>query len=203
MRLYEFSQPAADRLDELHGVKKHLAQNFPSKQAVVAYMQKQGFESLGVGEFGAAFDHPSFNGKYVLKVFGDENYEYFVNFCRTQPQNPNLPKFYGKTIRLGPTARMVRMERLYVLPNPNDKDIIAVLTLASRAAFDDIDEDEAQRLVASYPEPFHGLYKTAYELAMISPGGSATIDMIGNVMLRKTGDTMVIMDPYDGPDLKM
>lgn len=191
------------RLDELQGVKRHLEQGLTSKQAVIAYMQKKGFELLGAGTFGAVFDHPSFAGKYVIKVFSDQNYEYFVDFCRTQPQNPNLPKFFGKTIPLGPHGRMVRMERLYVPANPLDRDVAAVLTLASRAAFDDIDESEAEALVAGYPERFQGLYKTAFELCMISPGGSATIDMIGNVMVRKSGDTLVISDPYDGSDFKM
>lgn len=188
-----------DRLDELQGIKQHQAQNLPTRNAVIAYMEKQGYDLLGVGEYGAVFDHEKFGGRYVLKLFSDPNYEYFVNFCKTQ-KNPSYPKFFGNIMKVSQNARMVRVERLYHLNGAQMDDVLTIDKLVNDVMQDKRDEQEARE---SLVPVYAALFDAIYQLAMIAPQGASMDIHGGNVMLRRGSTTLVVSDPYDGGEFKM
>ena len=71
-----------------------------------------GFSILGQGFFGMVFSNPSL--PYVLKIFTARDHAYVVwlKYCLSHRDNPHVPKFRGKMIRLSGDVYAVRMEKL-------------------------------------------------------------------------------------------
>lgn len=191
------------RLDELQGVKNHVAKPFARRDDVVAYLAKQGFRVLGMGNNGAVFDHPSFRGKYVLKVFSDRYYEAFLNYCIANQGNPHLPKIVGKVMPLGgqENGRMVRIEKLWPMTEAQAEEMEMDTLIGF--LIDHVIEGQkvtprAQRTLDEWAarHNLQSFCQTVFDVAKHKPSG-AEIDMdVPNFMWR--GKTLVIADPYGG-----
>ena len=101
---------AHEILAELAPAKIHTNQNITNLKELVEYMATLGFTVLGGGEFSLVFENPRFG--QVVKIYNDECYDSFIEFCKSRPGDPCLPKFRGNSVRLAPNARMIRIERL-------------------------------------------------------------------------------------------
>lgn len=188
-----------EHLDELQGVKRHTEQDFQARGDVRRYMESQGFTCLGMGTYAAVFDHPSFNKRYVLRVFHDDNYETFISFCMSQQGNPHLPRFHGKLMKMGPAA-MIRMERLepmmdFAQAGPVDEGferIEGFLTAAvkgNQTALDKVNEIAQDIGVGELVETILKCY------AAMPPRSHFDVST-DNIMRR--GSTLVITDPWWG-----
>jgi hypothetical protein len=191
------------RLDELQGVRSHVAATFKKVQDVVDYLEDRGFDYLGSGSYGAVFDHPSFDSRYVLKVFKDPFYEQFLNYAIKNRQDPHMPKIIGKVIRLPGYGAMVRIE---VLREMSDQQY-RYMRLHDQV-------DHIQRRFYGVPmvqaeidifnsnnAKFHleSLMESIENLLRAKPAGSHLDLHEGNFMYRDT--TIVISDPYSGSDI--
>lgn len=184
------------RIDELQGIRQHAEQDFQSKQDVVAYIRSKGFTMLGsAGMYGAVFDHPSFGGRYVLKVFSDPFYEQFLTWAATQ-NSPHLPKIVGKVMKIG-SGSMVRIERLDTMSErfwtrcgleEVCTEIVEFEPLTAKGWGDVENLANARGLSALFP-----ILKT---VSVNKPSGSILDFHDGNFMLR--GKTIVLTDPYSG-----
>ncbi|RYD65188.1 MAG: hypothetical protein EOP83_07935 [Verrucomicrobiaceae bacterium] len=193
MRLVESQQ-----LDELQGVKGHAQAAAPldSHDAVIDYLESKGFKRLGDGEYGGVFDHPSFKGRYVLKVFRDPMYEAFLGYCAKHPQNPHLPKIVGKVMPIGKLAHMVRIERLQDMPKQLFVNLKLDRIVASLEWPPTSHPEQMALQNAIQQGNLHSLYTTLMSLTQAKPGRGRIDLHYGNFMLR--GETIVISDPYAG-----
>lgn len=183
-------------LNELHGVKKHAAQDLTTKNDVLGYLQRKGFKILGSGAFGIVCDHPSFNGRYVLKVFSDKAYEAFIDFCIANNGNPHLPKIYGRKINLKPNACMVRIEVLQDMSagDWHQRFIPTICAKAAQVARGELSYKVGVDMAAFTQQ--EELFKTLVAIVKAKPADAA-LDLTqhhGNCMLR--GQTVVVTDPY-------
>ncbi|RYD59603.1 MAG: hypothetical protein EOP83_20570 [Verrucomicrobiaceae bacterium] len=196
--LVEAEQP----LNELRGIRGDVegAKDLDSKHGVIAYMEEKGFTTLGYGMWGAVFDHPQFQGRYVLKLFADKFYEMFINYCQAQPSNPYLPKFVGKIIRVNADARLVRIERLEPLTGTDDEFQDALDRIGTYLLIKNPKPSVAQRIerIADEYNIAH-LIPTMRDLAQKLPAGAAYDVHTENMMLRD-GKT-VITDPWAGAEI--
>lgn len=188
---------STQKLDELQGIKQHTAQDFYSKTEVLDYMREQGFEVLNWGMYGGVCDHPSFKGRYVLKVFADPFYEFFLDWASKQPENPHLPSIIGRVSKLTGEGRMVRIERLSEMT----RAAYGAARLGRYVTYlrdpKKMAPEEAERTAAFLDQKGLGTLRESLDtIAEIKPAG-AYIDLTPeNFMLR--GDTIVISDPYGG-----
>lgn len=185
------------RLDELQGIRQHREQTFYTKGQVREYLEEKGFECLGIGMYGGVFDHPSFGGRYVLKVFADPFYEGFLDWCRTQDGNPHLPRIVGKVMRLTGVGRMVRIERL----EPMTRVVYGQARLGRYVTFlrdrSRVKPDEVERITAHIDGMgLTHLRETLDAVAARTPKGGEIDLSPENFMMR--GETIVISDPYAG-----
>src|SRR5208283_4736965 len=89
-------------------------------------LKDAGYFRLGTGYSGLVFTKP--DEKFVLKLFDSSDMAYveFVTFCLTQPNNPNLPKFRSKLIKITDHYYAIRMERLSTI-HESDKDFVEII----------------------------------------------------------------------------
>lgn len=198
MKMYEITE-SIDPLNELHGAKKHLSKNFSSRQDVVSYMDSKGFTCLGHGTYAAVFDHPDFKNKYVLRLFHDLFYEDFIQFCLARPQNPHLPKFHGKLIKMG-NASMIRTERLDSMfdsaaAGPVDDAIERMEPYMEKASKGDEAAHQSLLRIAS-EIGFEDILSTMLECYKAMPSRAHFDVSSDNIMLRSS--TLVINDPWWG-----
>lgn len=188
----------AQRIDELQGVKAHTSQKFTNKLEVYRYLISKGFSILGTGQYGAVFDHPSFRGRYVLKVFADTFYEAYLNWVVKQGGgNPHLPGIVGKVMKLTPDASMVRIERLQELPREQYNRLYARRIADILNYPNKFPQSEMDKLVPHADrEGLRDLYKTLIDISYARPSGAMLDLNPGNFM--KRGGTIVITDPYCG-----
>lgn len=96
------------------------------------FMEAHGFSLLGTGNYGTVYEHPGYN--YIIKVFmRDTAYLTWVNYCMQHQDNPYLPKFRGRVIKITDIFYAIRVEKLqYVLHRTNTKQVLDswVYTLA-------------------------------------------------------------------------
>lgn len=189
-----------DRLDELRGIKADTQVEFSNTKDVIEFMKSKGMTILGAGMYGAVFDHPSYNGRYVLKLFIDDHYADFIKYCQKNPGDQHLPKFFGKLIRLPYGGSMIRIEPLKKMPysmfNSYELQDIRELVFAP----DRLRPEDQTRLV-NWADRLdqRPLLVTIFRLMQNRPRGSFMDLNPGNFMLR--GDTLVVSDPYSGAPL--
>jgi hypothetical protein len=182
MRAHEF-------ITELQGVKSHLTR-FPTKKAFFTYMADQGFQLLGAGNSGAVFDHPKFQGRYVMKCFTDRAYEGFVRYAMAHQDNPHLPRFFGDVIKVSANGRIVRTERLTPMTKVAQRHAFRLLAKTETHIKGQIDYDT---LTAWFTEDQdEGLVQTFLSI----PDADDLHEE--NMMMR--GEIIVITDPYGGGD---
>ena len=125
------------RVNELTGAKSQL-QALPDRVGLDSYSQQRdswktklddlGFRMIGEGFFGMVFSNPSL--PYVLKIFTAQDHAYvtWLKYCLANQNNPHVPKFRGKLVRLGGKVMAVRMEKLrYDLASASDIAVFAYL----------------------------------------------------------------------------
>lgn len=171
-----------------------------SRKEFTALLKDKGFQRVGAGAFGVVFMHPQLD--YALKVFYDDPaYSKFVRYAQANPQNPHLPKFRGKMMRVSDKMLAVRMEKL--TPTSGNKFLATASYYAGMIDHDpDMTIDDFfTRIhgrippdVIEYYEQDPSLLETLKELAIVK-GGDAMFDLHeGNFMLR--GDVYVVIDPF-------
>jgi hypothetical protein len=193
----------SSRLDELQGVRGHLAKagEFQNKNDVVAYLKQRGFAYVGHGTYAGVFDHPSFRGRYVLKVFCDKHYEVFLNYCIQHQGNDHLPKIYGKVLPLGQNGRMVRIEKLRPLTAAEYRSL--ELGKLNDYVWDHLRKPspEAERSLVAWADrnDLRDLLSTVIDVMRSKPEGALPDLNSGNFMWR--GRTLVLTDPYAGAEI--
>ncbi|RYD59602.1 MAG: hypothetical protein EOP83_20565 [Verrucomicrobiaceae bacterium] len=182
-----------ETLNELQGTKAH-PKSFPTKEAFYRYMEQMGFELIGAGLSGAVFDHPKFQGRYIMKLFADAEYEHFVHWVMDQSvQNEHLPRFYGKLIKVSQNGRLIRMERLAPLPKARRRGLMRLINAAVEVIQGQTDYDTASAWFTEDDD--ESLFDTL--MAVLKEGGPETDDLHEqNVMMR--GNTIVVTDPWGG-----
>ncbi len=179
-----------DLLNELHGIHQHRKSDIPDVDALVRFMESQGYHSIGGGEFSYVFAR---SDNEVIKVFNDACYERFIALVRKHPENPHFPKFKGNSVRLNSKARMIRIEHLAPIEMT---DPIVRQTRLFQSMISQWHDDPEFKGMWEYPPELEG-YKDAIELIMeANPEGSqCRMDLHeGNIM--KRGSVPVIIDPY-------
>jgi hypothetical protein len=191
----------AQQLDELQGVKGHLdaGKNFIHNNDVIDYLKERGLTFLGKGVYAAVFDHPSFGGRYVLKVFCDPNYEQFLNFCIKNRGNDHLPKVIGKVMPLGQNGRMVRIEKLRPFSDDDYSSWdMGILTEFAWNMMTKKPAPEDWKKLAHWADrnDLRDFCGTVFDLIRVKPKGARMDLHAGNFMWRDR--TLVISDPYSG-----
>ncbi|RYD65187.1 MAG: hypothetical protein EOP83_07930 [Verrucomicrobiaceae bacterium] len=193
-----------EQLDELQGIKRHgTDKDFTGRNQVVMYLQSKGFDVLGYGEYGAVCDHPSFNGKYVLKVFRDKNFEVFIDYCKANAGNRYLPKFHGKLIRLGEAAAMIRVEKLNPVSDDFYYQALGQLVVMVHRYTHPSANDEMRQQALDWVEDmsYEEFFETLVTLTQNAPAGAEMDLHPGNFMRRGPRGGVVISDPYKGAEL--
>lgn len=82
-----------------------------SRRAADQLLRDKGYTRLGAGSFGAIYQNKT--ASYVLKVFSSTDFAYidFIKLCQSN-QNPHLPKFFGKLVKVTDLYYAIRMEKL-------------------------------------------------------------------------------------------
>lgn len=195
-----FQEAHLSPLNELQGVKGHAAADLRSKNDVLMYLKQKGFKIVGSGTFGIVCDHPSFGGRYVLKIFSDSAYESFIDYCVKNAGNPHLPKVFGKMIRMKTNACMVRIE---VLSPMSDADwnalfIPGLCRKAEQVARGELSPKIGMGMATHLDQ--ESLFTTLVDVIRHKPPG-AGLDLTshaGNCMMR--GNTIVVTDPFKSKD---
>ena len=175
-------------LGELMGAEAvHRAgkQTFSSMNEFIQFMSQRGFTCLGHGAYGAVFDCPEFNGKYVMKVFHDPIYLHHVKYCMAHIGNPHLPRFFGRLMKITDKAAMVRVEVL----QPVQREVFRHKIFPAISYLNGFRTREA-----ALEKVGPGLIETLEDIAKHSPSGAKLDFHGGNFMMR--GDTVVVTDPY-------
>jgi hypothetical protein len=195
-----FENDTLTRLDELQGVRNHLgsAGDFRHTGDVITYLTNKGFEYVGHGVYSGVFDHPSFGGRYVLKVFCDRYYEDFLNYAIKNAWNDHLPKVYGKVMPLGENGRMVRIEKLRKFtPADYSATDLGILTEYIWQGLGKHTPEE-DRALAHWADrnDLREFAATVIHVIKYKPEGALPDLHAGNFMWR--GRTIVLNDPYSG-----
>jgi hypothetical protein len=181
---------AAEILGELAGVKADTREvNTP--KTLEKYLEKYGYKFLDGGEFGMVFQNVE-RPDQIVKIYNDPCYDQFINFTRSNPGNPNLPKFKGPSIRLrkDKTVRMVRMELLQPMNYQQAKVLKTFVEIVKSP------KEDAMWDMWDYPVEYQNLMDT---LKMLHDAKSNCVfDMhAGNAMSRGSNiEDIVIIDPY-------
>lgn len=151
------------------------------------YMQSNGFEMLGTGISGMAFEKPNY--PWIFKIFTDDNgYLFYFNYSRTNQNNPHVPKVKGRPIKITPNTFLVRVEKLKELsPAMHRSELIDLITSIEWP--DDYTPELRNIFVKKYPHIVPVLD------TIIHSGYSLDLHT-GNLMAR--GNTIVITDPLLG-----
>lgn len=190
--------PDADRLDELKNVR-NVRREFRDEADFRGYMESHGFHCMGEGYYGMVFTHPSFYGRYVLKVFQDAYYEWFIKIAQANASNPHFPRYVGKLMRVTDSVRMVRIEHLEEISAADFEDLggtFGFMDLKSQA--DAVAHGEIAIEDCEFDPKLRGFFEAMVEVIRRKPP-TARMDLSRhNVM--KRAQTLVITDPYMGAD---
>lgn len=149
------------------------------------YMQKQGFKHLGGGSFADVYERSGYPWVFKL-VIKDPSYLAYVNYCISHQNNPAVPKFRGKPIKLNEYTYVVRMENLTPITKGTAQIIKLINTLAGADHLSDLDQTKIEFLQQNFPDILRILTdidKLGYEFDLNND----------NFMMR--GQTLVIIDP--------
>lgn len=151
------------------------------------YMLENGFNELGSGISGLAFEKPSY--PWVFKIFTDDNgYLFYLNYARSNQNNPHVPKIKGGPIKITADTFLIRVEKLTDLsPAMHRSELVELITSIDWP--DDYTKELRNIFVKKYPHVVPVLD------AIISSGYSLDLHK-GNLMTR--GNTLVITDPLLG-----
>lgn len=149
-------------------------------------LRQKGFSSLGSGTFASVFTHPGIN--YAIKIFSDDPaYMAYVRFALAHQDNPHVPKFRGKFMKIDDHHYAVRMELLTTIDWDRAQQIcrcIRAYVLRNSSWFDCEEEFEYDPAFAQVAQGIADIIKkNGFELD-IHPG---------NIMTR--GNTFVVTDP--------
>jgi len=192
-----------------HGTVEHDDVRFNLKD----YMAKYGFTQLGFGGFASVFKSPKH--KFVLKVFGENpGFLKWIAHCQEHQDNPYLPKFQGKPVKIHNTYYAVRMESLTHKDEALQtkiSNVINFLVDKSQILYSKSDEEIENshtgnsrffitywdRLLQMMPDYRQDRDLKAAVLAVRQIAQGHSIDLnSGNIMFR--GDQIVITDPISG-----
>lgn len=156
-------------------------------QRFVFELEELGFEKLGRGSYGVAFEKPGY--PWIFKVFhNDPGYLAYLNFARNHQNLPAVPKIKGKFIRISDDTYAVRIEKLY----PVDKDEQYVLLTALRQFFNTefplVYQDELDNLKNAWPE-IAQVVESLFKL------GKFYIDIHDENIMQRADGSLVITDP--------
>lgn len=166
-------------------------------------LNKQGYQTLGMGSFGTVFKHPKQDK--VLKVFGkDRFYPLWVKFCRANPNNPYLPKFRSNLLTLRQDSIFaIFIEELEPYPSGDYSWPASMTTLIDHYDYffgdADVDQDtqtSIERLASASGKAFQVLREDQnfMKVAEFLRHYSDNLDIRDeNLMLRKS--QVVITDP--------
>lgn len=191
------------RINELVGYKQNpamkAAQDFSDERwgdsntainKFIDSLKKMGYEleHMGSGMYANVFKRP--NDPYVIKIFSqDTGYLKYVQYCLQHQDNPHVPKFRGKIIRISGDTYAVRIEVL----QPYQQGINYE---ADYAAHQLIQYDTMFGGLAQHPdiEAYSPELKQLFvDLANLFGATTLTDLHKTNIMMR--GNTLVITDP--------
>lgn len=154
------------------------------------FMRKHGFNILGSGALGIAFEKPNY--PWVFKMFfDDEGYLYYYNYARSHQNNPHVPKTKGGPLKLTDDSHngklyLVRIEKLTPLPNDAPFTDPAIHEIINLEYPDSLTPDIEEIIASKYP-------LIIPILKDILNSGFAIDLHTGNIMMRD--NTPVITDP--------
>jgi len=167
------------------------------------YMQQQGFQILGSGMLGLAFEKPGY--PWVFKIFHDDmGYLHYFNYAKQNQNNPHVPRTKGGALKLttdpaSGTLYLVRIEKLSPLPdNMKQLPIIQAITSIEWGADDMKEKIKINKLQSKTVEQIIHNYSPQL-LSVIKAcnnSGYNTDFHSGNIMMRN--NTIVISDPLVG-----
>lgn len=202
------------RLNELMGVKDQAGKLIKRLQhkrdrsiayvdasEIVKQMERLGYKYVASGHFGATFRHPS---GYIIKLIdSDPCYIKFVEYCKSNQNNPHLPKFKSKKATIfGKDFYMVRMEELIKNTDSDDEYLTQIFRLVKHTELHSVDDlllhVQNTRYYVKYADLVDqelGFWETVLDLKTLT-AGECSFDMHSdNSMLRDDG-TRVVIDPW-------
>jgi hypothetical protein len=183
------------RITELTGYKKdplyNILQNSTDAWQLENNLEDGGFKKyiIGTGLYSSVLSRPDLN--YVVKIFNnDPGYETYLTYIMKYQNNPHVPKLRGKVISVGPSFKVVRLERLepYSYKPNQQKSLVMIDDYVDAYT---IYGNKAKRHL-SYQFPYPEMIPLLHDILQHSG-----LDMhSGNTMFR--GDVPVITDPLSG-----
>lgn len=160
----------------------------------LTYLKDAGYKPLGSGAFGSVFTHPNIN--YAVKLIkNDPAYMRFVKYALAHQQDPHLPKFRGKFMKIDALHFCVRMEMLEPIINARAVSDYINYYLRDPDILADEPYDSSVEGTQNFFKANTGLARTLDELTDIN---TDVFDLhADNIMQRKDG-TIVITDPFYG-----
>lgn len=151
------------------------------------YMQNQGFNILGSGISGMAFEKSNY--PWVFKIFNDdEGYLFFYNYSRQNQNNPHVPKVKGKPLPITPNTFLVRIEKLQELPpKMYSSELVDIITSI----------DWAEEFTIEKQNILKKKYPTILPIITDIVNSGYSIDFNQNNLMAR-GNTLVITDPLLG-----
>lgn len=96
------------------------------KDSIIEKIKQQGWSYLGRGMYGIVFGHPDKN--YVLKLFNDKGYSFYLEFIKKHSDNPHVVKIkeiISDGFGINKKWKLVAIEKLNPIKFPNWVDYIA------------------------------------------------------------------------------
>lgn len=163
--------------------------NYPDVQmaAIAEKLNNMGYKkyNIGSGYYGQVYARPEDN--FVVKIFRhDVGYTKFLEFIRSNINNPYVPKLKGKIIKLPNRYSIVRIEKLKKI----DYELFSQIEFAS---YNDRNKPLIDEINKKYPGLLDFIDQLRNEVK--NSQGKIGYDLHpGNMMMR--GDTPVITDPF-------
>ena len=172
---------------ELRGIKDKMPISLNARSRELdRIMAQHGFTEIsGACAFSTVYSYET-NPNLVVKVFnvGKDGYRNFIDFCRSNPDNPALPKFKGRPIRITQEVSAIRIERLYLLTHEEWNTVAATVETIVRG--------DPQY---SADDKNFNLYETLVEL--YHRGVSLfTLDWHDENFMKRHNGEIVITDPF-------
>jgi hypothetical protein len=174
-----------------------------------------GYQRIGGGKAGGkghsiVYHKP--NDQFVLKLFNinDSAYLEFLNFCKQNPGNENLPVFKGKIVKINSDFLAIRMEKLEEITNDDDEvyiinNLFSILVAIEEYKLEPMEENHLaekyrRKLLLQELEK----YKSRVPDSLASTLEKMAIFMINNDLkddlapsnIMKRGNTYVFTDPF-------
>lgn len=150
-------------------------------------LEELGFERLGRGAYGVAFEKLGY--PWVFKVFdNDPGYFAYFNFARQHQNLSAVPKIKGKYIRINDKTYAVRIEKLYPVDEHEYHDLIKILGNLLRNVHDDEYKEKVAKLETKWPD--------IKEVIDLLPSlGIRYVDLHNENIMKRDDGSIVISDP--------